>query len=442
MPDPASYLACARNAWSAGTGPIIFTVATHLSEAWVLGLSAAQHGLPLVVAGLGLPGWSWHLGSGGNVQKLAIARRALRVLHLLAPNVPVIFADATDTMILNPPTASNSGWAASLQWLRASGGVLVSAECNSYPRCYRRLYARLAEHQACLRAWSACYPNSGLYAGGSAGALLRLLQLTLRKLKQLQKAGGDGYDDQAALHGVYLDPARNLSVRTDGAGNAFVSLWACTGVSSTTDDENTPGLSRRCFARPHDPFRGVSYTLGANGTLNYELGSAFRRGARPVVAHANGDHARLYNPELARLLQPYVVPAPRLLHHPVLLLHGEGFDCRVSSVREVTRQREGAGASVAAQRWLQAAALGYCAETTGPGNCERGNKGSWTLQADETRSWDRAATVCLQHCAGCARCQHVSISLWHADCSWFASCQHGQLQQGVAGFRSAAVPLS
>ena len=62
--------------------PIILAVATSVDENWPLGLSAALHGLPLAVVGLGQPGWSWTTGNAG---KLPLLRAALQQLHKLAP---------------------------------------------------------------------------------------------------------------------------------------------------------------------------------------------------------------------------------------------------------------------------------------------------------------------------------------------------------------------
>jgi len=80
-------------------GPIILAVATSVDENWPLGLSAALHGLPLAVVGLGQPGWSWTTGNAG---KLPLLRAALQQLHKLAPHRAVVVADATDTVVANP----------------------------------------------------------------------------------------------------------------------------------------------------------------------------------------------------------------------------------------------------------------------------------------------------------------------------------------------------
>ena len=51
--------------WRAdGGGPVVLSYATQISEKWLLGLSAAMHGSPIVLAGLGRRGWQWWEGGG------------------------------------------------------------------------------------------------------------------------------------------------------------------------------------------------------------------------------------------------------------------------------------------------------------------------------------------------------------------------------------------
>lgn len=84
---------------------------------------------------------------------------------------------------------------------------------------------------------------------------------------------------------------------------------------------------------------------------------------------------------------------------------------------------------------------GYCGVTELGGDCHRGDSGSWRLcpahaQPSENRSHDElhsALAACLERCHSCARCRHVSFSVAHADCSWFASCP-ARLGRKVGGF--------
>ena len=89
--------------------------------------------------------------------------------------------------------------------------------------------------------------------------------------------------------------------------------------------------------------------------------------------------------------------------------------------------------------WLSSYSRGYCAKTEGPGDCLRGDRGSWALAPQEVRTWGQAATACVAHCGQCQRCQHVSVSRHWSDCSWFHACDYTKLQSKVNGFRSGRV---
>ena len=78
--------------------------------------------------------------------------------------------------------------------------------------------------------------------------------------------------------------------------------------------------------------------------------------------------------------------------------------------------------------WLARASSGTCGTTVGwnEGNCEYGESGNFysprLRQALQSGSLIDAVEACLQRCRRCKRCRHVSISMRHTDCSWFASC--------------------
>ena len=94
----------------------------------------------------------------------------------------------------------------------------------------------------------------------------------------------------------------------------------------------------------------------------------------------------------------------------------------------------------AAEQWLAVARPGVCAPTTGPGDCERGNMGSFKdTGLDQVRSWQQLAMRCLRLCEGCAQCRHVSASLAFKDCSWFNDCSLDALSSDVPGFKSAGL---
>lgn len=131
--EPDDLRRCARTlSWSAGTGPIVATFATSVNEPWLLGLSAARQGLPLVVAGLGRKfprHFSWWLGYG---KKLPGSRRAAQLIHALAPRSSVVWVDSTDTVIVNPLAGSAASAVAHVMESNGPFRVVVGAECWSW----------------------------------------------------------------------------------------------------------------------------------------------------------------------------------------------------------------------------------------------------------------------------------------------------------------------
>ena len=330
----------------AADGPIILAVATSVDENWPLGLSAALHGLPLAVVGLGQPGWSWTTGNAG---KLPLLRAALQQLHQLSPHRAVVVADATDTVVANPYSSS---------LLRRGDAVVVSGECNSWPRCYRRLYAQHAPHQRCLRRWAACYPNSGAFVGRTPGLLLEFLD-ALNATRQRDADDGD----QGQLHHLYLRQGAP-TVRVDGAGDSFLSLYPCRG--ERLDGDGDARHARNCFERQLDPLALIR-TVRANGTVGAEVragAKGLRAGARPLLIHANGDHARLHEPTLAPLMQQLATPTEAMLSHPVVLLGAAGAaPVEASTVRALWQRRTAPPPAPQVTAWLRSAADGYCDAT-------------------------------------------------------------------------------
>lgn len=193
-------------------GPV--AILTYLTDGaalspWLLGLSAAARGVPLVVAGNGRR-WA------GAAIKLPAARRAVQALAAHAPpDIAVIFADGADTAIANPVTRDTRAT------LRAFGArndqVLVSGECNSWPKCYKDSYRRHTAFSTCRATRSpACYPNSGLYMG-SARSLLRFLRRLDERAKEPSLVRPERGDDQAAMHALYV---RQGQAAWNGDGDA------------------------------------------------------------------------------------------------------------------------------------------------------------------------------------------------------------------------------
>ena len=95
--------------------------------------------------------------------------------------------------------------------------------------------------------------------------------------------------------------------------------------------------------------------------------------------------------------------------------------------------------------WLDAAVSGSCGKTRDGdgGDCEHGDKGSWTIgrgQAWQREGWVASAQECISRCSACARCKFISVTLWGNDCSWYAACDVGALDQSVPGVRSGPMP--
>lgn len=62
---------------------------------------------------------------------------------------------------------------------------------------------------------------------------------------------------------------------------------------------------------------------------------------------------------------------------------------------------------------------GFCEGSSGPGDCDGGDKGSWQSVA--------TAGECVRLCRGCHRCGYVSHSADLGDCSWYTHCSMSHL---------------
>ena len=94
---------------------------------------------------------------------------------------------------------------------------------------------------------------------------------------------------------------------------------------------------------------------------------------------------------------------------------------------------------MSAQAWQR----GYCAETSDgmSGDCELGDKGTWSLSRAQTAQWSTLRAACVKRCEECSRCSHVSFSVDMQDCSWFDSCDRPESRSRLAlKFRTVHVP--
>ena len=42
----------------------------------------------------------------------------------------------------------------------------------------------------------------------------------------------------------------------------------------------------------------------------------------------------------------------------------------------------------------------------------------------QSTNWSTLALACLERCATCSNCRHVSISLHEQECGWFTDCDY------------------
>ena len=217
-----------RETFIDGPPVAILTSATGpLPKRWLLGLSAAFHRVPLVLSGFGM-NWT------DTTRRLNWTLRAVRLLHGSAAfsrdgrQVHIIFADATDTLLINDPHVPG-------RHPVPPGRVLVSGECSMFPQCYRDLYARFKpehlavcdEHRRAGR-FAACYPNAGSFEGDAA-TLAAWLPLALRTAQAGQ--GAEAGDDQAAFHHMFLGQLPELPssarMHVDMVSERFLTLHPC-----------------------------------------------------------------------------------------------------------------------------------------------------------------------------------------------------------------------
>ena len=81
----------------------------------------------------------------------------------------------------------------------------------------------------------------------------------------------------------------------------------------------------------------------------------------------------------------------------------------------------------AARRWLAGSTNGYCNTTTtsNTSDCASGESGAFSVDgaSGALNNVTTLAQYCLAACAGCARCQFLTVSHRFADCSWYAACE-------------------
>ena len=329
-----------RSQWGRGNvdAPVVLTYATQISEPFLLGVSAAMHGMPLVVSGLGMPGWNWW--DGVVLQKVSAPRRALQIVQALLGDVPVAVVDAGDVLVCNGATTAHRR---ALD--RMGRTVLLGAECNSWPVCYAKAYAQDAGHQRCVARHGPCFPNGGISLGRSSTMLdflsaFRQVGQTTMLLPNLAERG----NDQTALHHLYMNRSRfpSLDVQVDSVSRFSLQLWTCNGNAKDGGFAyhlRRGGPYEYCHNSRHTPLEHIHVrrdgVLAFNETRN---GSAVGHVQHPMFIHSNGYHYKMQDPVLGSLLDKYNDPERRseTFDTPVLLVEwqheGKVEPCAVSSL--------------------------------------------------------------------------------------------------------------
>ena len=92
-------------------------------------------------------------------------------------------------------------------------------------------------------------------------------------------------------------------------------------------------------------------------------------------------------------------------------------------------------------QWLRSTRPGACSEArrrkAHEGSCATDDSGEWELSSPSRLTWPHRARECLQRCAGCERCRHVSIGMSGRTCMWYHACTNLSLSPGFGrNFRS------
>ncbi len=92
--------------------------------------------------------------------------------------------------------------------------------------------------------------------------------------------------------------------------------------------------------------------------------------------------------------------------------------------------------------WLRSASRGHCGATTvDPRNdCSHGASSAFQLKVPRAASAEVFQAACLAACSRCSRCEFLSMSHKHRDCSWYLTCDLTALRGGGMGFVSGRRP--
>lgn len=141
--------------------------------------------------------------------------------RLPAPPSLVLLCDGFDSAVLRGVQTTGASRIQLLAHLLDTSTILVSTECNSWPRCYESAYEEDSEYKRC-RALpsSSCFPN--------VGALLAPPSALRHLASIIQPMVAAGVDDQDAIHLAFLTRRHTgLKMRLDGDANMMLSLSPC-----------------------------------------------------------------------------------------------------------------------------------------------------------------------------------------------------------------------
>ena len=370
----------------AAEGPplAVLTYATVLPVDWLLGTSAARARVPLVLVGLG----DAHVRSRLFADKYTALLRAALVLAQAWPTTALVLADAWDVVIANSLDHASAAARLAIDSVRRSERVLLSTECNSWPRCYRELFEADPGLSRCLkRAGHTCFSNGGLWMGSARTLASAMIPELLGRMGTPLRHVGCTRDygrpcriehayDQAVLNRMLLaraelraaPPPAAISLHTDSRSSVFLSLFTCVGPLTF---RRLGGIGAEyCHVANHTPLERIRVTADGlayrgpfddlRGVDEPPRGEMARGGAeRPLFVHANGGGEagrRLSLPVFAPLRQALAQISADELRTPVLLVSGGGggATCNLTRLDEL-RRRAGSGCKAS---WVCAAKMG------------------------------------------------------------------------------------
>ena len=294
----------------------------------------ASHRVPLVLVGPSMPAWKWY--EGGATRKVPGVLRALQVLHEVATHAPVALVDSSDLLIANEFMPAHAELVRNL----GPQSVMTGGECNSWPVCYRSLYASHPEFQGCVAArHAACYPNGGVQIAPSPGTLSEYLRSLLSMATRRLPTPAERGNDQATLHRLYLgqdglhgqggmaSPPRDKvtkyastnrsasapfgpRLRVDGESSLVLQLWSCGADGPSTRSRGGKGGWEYCSDGRHEPLTRISTVNGSARSVTLRYNGSEGVVTRPWLLHANGRHSHMAAPALQGLLRHYVGVAP------------------------------------------------------------------------------------------------------------------------------------